>query len=200
MNRFMIKCLCVISLLFFIGGVHAKSEVVDRLDKPVLIDDFNLFDQHGNSFTAKNLLDSWSLIFLGFTTCPDICPMTMAQLEGVRAELGSHFTPEKIPNIIFVAVDPARDKDVLGDYLAYFHPKNIVITGELSQIDRLVKSVDGFYRYDKKKSDTNYTVVHTSAIAVVNPNGEMVAKISPPFGRSIAAWELMLLIRGRPIE
>jgi protein SCO1/2 len=200
MNRSFLKCLFVSSVLLFISGVHAESEVVKQLDKPVLIDNFELFDQYGNSFTEKNLLGSWSLIFLGFTTCPDICPMTMAQLEGVRAELGSHFTPEKIPNIIFVAVDPARDKDVLAEYLAYFHPENIGITGELSQIDRLVKSVDGFYRYDKKKSDTSYTVVHTSSISVVNPNGEMVAKINPPFGRSNAAWELMLLIRGRAIE
>jgi protein SCO1/2 len=120
----------------------------------------------------------------------------MLQLEGVRAELGSHFTPEKIPNIIFVAVDPARDKEVLADYLAYFHPKNIGITGEISQLDSLVKSVEGFYRYEKKKRDMSYTVVHTSAIAVVNPNAEMVAKINPPFGRSNTARELMLLIRG----
>lgn len=200
MNRSIFRCLFIISMLFYMGGVQAKSGNVARLETPILIDDFELIDQAGKPFTKNDLLGTWSLIFLGFTTCPDICPATMSQLEGVRAELGSHFTPEKIPNIIFVAVDPARDKEVLGDYLAYFHPKNIGITGELSQIDRLVKSVDGFYRYDKKKSDTNYNVVHTSSIAVVNPNGEMVAKISPPFGISNTAWELMLLIRGRASE
>jgi protein SCO1/2 len=200
MKRSFFKCLFASSVLLFISAVYAESKVVKQLDKPVLIDNFELFDQGGNSFTEKNLLGSWSLIFLGFTTCPDICPMTMAQLEGVRAELGSHFTPEKIPNIIFVAVDPARDKDVLADYLAYFHPKNIGITGELSQIDRLVESVDGFYRFDKNKRDSGYTVVHTSSIAVVNPQGEMVANINPPFGKSNTAWELMLLMRGRAIE
>jgi protein SCO1/2 len=200
MKRSFFKCLFASGVLLFISAVYAESKVVKQLDKPVLIDNFELFDQGGNSFTEKNLLGSWSLIFIGFTTCPDICPMTMAQLEGVRAELGSHFTPEKIPNIIFVAVDPARDKDVLADYLAYFHPKNIGITGELSQIDRLVESVDGFYRFDKNKRDSGYTVVHTSSIAVVNPQGEMVANINPPFGKSNTAWELMLLIRGRAIE
>jgi protein SCO1/2 len=200
MKRSFFKCLFASALLLFISAVYAESKVVKQLDKPVLIDNFELFDQGGNSFTEKNLQGSWSLIFLGFTTCPDICPMTMAQLEGVRAELGSHFTPEKIPNIIFVAVDPARDKDVLADYLAYFHPKNIGITGELSQIDRLVESVDGFYRFDKNKRDSGYTVVHTSSIAVVNPQGEMVANINPPFGKSNTAWELMLLMRGRAIE
>jgi protein SCO1/2 len=200
MKRSFFKCLLASSLLLFISGVCAEPAVVKQLDKPVLIDNFELFDQGGNYFTEKNLLGSWSLIFLGFTTCPDICPMTMAQLEGVRAELGSHFTPEKIPNIIFVAVDPARDKDVLADYLAYFHPKNIGITGEPSQINQLVESVDGFYRFDKNKRDSGYTVVHTSSIAVVNPQGEMVANINPPFGKSNTAWELMLLMRGRAIE
>ncbi len=196
MNRSMVSCLFMMVFLFCVTGVQAKSEMVETLETPVLIDDFELIDQTGEPFTKNNLLGVWSLIFLGFTTCPDICPMTMSQLEGVRSELGMHFTPEKIPNIIFVAVDPARDKAVLKDYLAYFHPKNIGITGEISQIDRLVKSVEGFYRFDKKKADQSYNVVHTAAIAVVNPNGEMVAKINPPFGRSNTARELMLLIRG----
>jgi protein SCO1/2 len=178
------------------SAVQAKSDMVEPLATPVLIDDFALFDQAGEPFTRQQLLGSWSLIFLGFTSCPDICPMTMSQLEGVRAELGMHFTPEKIPNIIFVAVDPARDQAVLGDYLAYFHPKNIGITGDHSQLDRLVKSVEGFYRYEKKQADLSYNVVHTAAIAVVNPNAEMVAKINPPFGRANTARELMLLIRG----
>lgn len=196
MSRLIFSALFTISLLVFVGSVQAKSEMLELLDEPVLLDDFALSDQDGKLFTKSDLLGGWSLIFLGFTTCPDICPMTMSQLEGVRAELGMHFTPEKIPNIIFVAVDPARDKAVLAEYLAHFHPKNIGVTGEHSQIDRLVASVDGFYRYDKKKSATDYTVVHTSAIAVINPKAEMVAKINPPFGRANTAWELMLLIRG----
>jgi protein SCO1/2 len=178
------------------SDVHAKSVMVEILDEPVSINDFELIDQRGDMFTKKDLLGTWSLIFLGFTTCPDICPMTMVQLEGVRAELGSHFMPEKIPNIIFVAVDPKRDKAVLGEYLEYFHPKNIGITGEFSQLDSLVSSVEGFYRLEKKKPDGSYNVVHTAAIAVVNTNAEMVAKIKPPFGRANTAMELMLLIRG----
>jgi protein SCO1/2 len=195
-NRSMIKCLCLISVLLFMSGAHAKSVMVEKLDDPVLIDDFNLIDQSGQPFTKKELLGTWSLIFLGFTTCPDICPMTMVQLEGVRAQLGSYFMPDKIPNIIFVAVDPERDKAVLGDYLEYFHPKNVGITGDFSQLDSLVSSVEGFYRLEKKKRDGSYDVVHTAAIAVVNTDAEMVAKINPPFGRANTATELMLLIRG----
>lgn len=200
MKRSMIQCVVFFSALLLITVVQAKSEMVERLDQAVAIDDFELLDHTGKPFTRQQLEGSWSLIFLGFTSCPDICPMTMSQLEGVRAELGMHFTPEKIPNIIFVAVDPARDKDVLGEYLAYFHPKNIGITGDNAQLDRLVKSLEGFYRYEKKKADLSYNVVHTAAIAVVNPNAEMVAKINPPFGRANTAWELMLLIRGQARE
>ena len=105
MNRSIFRCLFIISMLFYMGGVQAKSGNVARLETPILIDDFELIDQAGKPFTKNDLLGTWSLIFLGFTTCPDICPATMSQLEGVRAELGSHFTPEKIPNIIFVAVN-----------------------------------------------------------------------------------------------
>lgn len=197
MNRVTVQYVVFLFMLLLSVLSQAKSEMVEPLDKAVAIDDFQLIDHTGQPFTKQQLMGSWSLIFLGFTSCPDICPMTMSQLEGVRAELGLHFTPEKIPNIIFVAVDPARDKEVLGDYLAYFHPKNIGVTGTNDQLDRLVKSLEGFYRYDKKKADMSYNVVHTAAIAVVNPNAEMVAKINPPFARANTAMELMLLIRGK---
>ncbi len=195
MRRVAISSFLVMCMQLCLSQAYAKSEMLERLDKPVLLDEFQLLDQAGQSFTRDALLGSWSLIFLGFTSCPDICPMTMSQLEGVRAELGSHFTPEKIPNIIFVAVDPARDKAVLGEYLAYFHPKNIGLTGDIKELDRLVGSLDGFYRYERKKADNTYNVVHTAAIAVVNPQAEMVAKINPPFGRANTAFELMILIR-----
>jgi protein SCO1/2 len=196
MKRSLIRRLLCLSVLLFVSTVQAKPDMVERLEQPLVIDDFQLYDQAGKPFTRQQLLGSWSLIFLGFTSCPDICPMTMSQLEGVRAELGLHFTPEKIPDIIFVAVDPSRDKGVLADYLAYFHPENIGVTGENAELEKLVKSVDGFYRYEKKKADMSYNVVHTAAIAVVNPQAEMVARINPPFGRANTARELMLLIRG----
>jgi protein SCO1/2 len=182
----------------FVQSAMAQPSTLKVLKKPNIINDFELLDQSGKPFGLANLKNQWSLVFLGFTHCPDICPLTMSKLEAVRAELGSHFTPDKIPNIVFVGVDPDRDKPIIADYLKHFHPKNIGVTGDAYQLDILVKSVDGFYRLDKKSPTATskyYNVVHTSSIAVINPKAEMIAKISPPFNVSTVSRDLMLLIR-----
>ena len=91
---------------------------------------------------AKSLL-------VGFTQCPDVCPFTLSNLEAVRAELGLRLRPDHLPNIVFLAVDPERDKPVLQNYLSHFHPDYIGITGEPQQIDKLVAGLDAFYRLEK---------------------------------------------------
>jgi protein SCO1/2 len=166
----------------------------NRLDEPKPVKPFSLTDHTGQLFTEKNLQGRWSLLFLGFTSCPDICPLTMIKLEAVRAELGLRFRPENLPDTIFVAVDPARDKAVMKDYLANFHPVNIGVTGEASQIDSLVGSLNGFYRIDKA-NDSQYQVVHTASVSVVNPQGELVAQMAPPLQVYPTAEFLMHLIR-----
>lgn len=180
----------------------AANEGYDTLDKPTPLPEFNLVDQNGDEFGLADFKGHWSLVFLGFTACPDICPLTMMKLEAVRAELGLRFRPEQIPEIVFVAVDPQRDKPVLKSYLAHFHPANIGVTGLPDQIDALVKGLDGFYRIDRKlDGSTNYQVVHTSSVAVINPQGFLVQKIAAPLKVYETAEQLMLLIRqGGSIE
>lgn len=176
-NKVILMVLVVLS--YFHG---ANADPLETFKPSKALPHFSLQDQHARPFGLAQLHGHWSLMFMGFTSCPDVCPVTMMKLEAVRAELGLRLPPERLPNIVFIAVDPQRDRPVLEGYLAYFHPENIGITGDLKQLDILVDGLDGFYRIDKPRSgDGHYDVIHTASIAVINPRGELAAKISPPF-------------------
>lgn len=177
--------------------VHSAVEDYVTLKEPVGIGSFELKDQDNQAFNLDDLENHWTLIFIGFTTCPDVCPVTLANLEAVRAEMGLRMSPGRIPRIVFLAVDPDRDTPMLKEYLAYFHPEYIGLTGEVEQIDSLIKSLDAFYRLGKKYPEhTDYDVLHSAFVAVTSPEGEMVAKLNPPFHPHNTAEYLTHLIRG----
>jgi protein SCO1/2 len=134
---------------------------------------------------------------VGFTQFPDVCPVTLANQEAVRAELGVRQRPDHQPNIIFLAVDPERDKPVLQDYLSHFHTDYVGVTGEPQQIDKLVAGLDAFYRLEKTHpNDHRYQVKHSAAVSIINPRAEIVAKISPPFHPHRTADYLFKVIKG----
>ena len=185
--------ICLIVSIFTVNLALASNK---KLDTPKPIPEFKLLDQNSNEFTQDQFRGNWSLLFVGFTTCPDICPMTLANLEAVRADLGLRMSPRNIPNIIFLAVDPDRDQQYLGEYLSYFHPEYIGITGSKLQIDKLIDGIGAFYRIKKRfPTDITYDVQHTSTVYVVNPNAEIIATISPPFKSHSTGEFLNILIR-----
>ncbi|MGL6159651.1 SCO family protein [Microbulbifer sp.] len=161
--------------------------------------EFSLLDQHRKTYDLDRLKGRWALIFIGFTSCPDVCPVTLMKLEAVRAELGLQFSPSRIPEIVFLAVDPQRDAPVLAEYLAHFHPDNVGITGPTEQIDTLVSGIGGFYRLGKPgRGSAHYDVTHTAAIAVVNPKAELVAEISQPLDvQEVSEFLTHLIRRGK---
>jgi protein SCO1/2 len=168
--------------LFLSAAAATAADGAVTIEPPQLLSDFNLKDQYGDAFGVEQFKGRWSMVFVGFTACPDVCPVTLANLEAVRAEMGFRMSPERIPNIVFLAVDPDRDTAVLKEYLSYFHPKYIGITGDDSEIDKLITGLDAFYRLEKKfPGDDGYNVVHTAAVSIISPEAKIVAKISPPF-------------------
>ena len=173
----------VLGLAPLVAAAFAHAEVRGViLDKPAPIAPFALEAHDGTSFTEADLEDHWTLIFLGFTHCPDVCPFTLANLAAVRSELGQLMRPESVPEIVFLAVDPERDRPLLGAYVEHFDIAFTGITGEPDAIDGLTQSLDGFYRLEKKGPDDDaYSVTHSAAVSLVNPAGEVVAKLSPPF-------------------
>ena len=96
---------------------YAQSDNNKTLKSPRTLPEFLLNDQFGEFFSIDNFKGRWSIIFIGFAACPDVCPFTLANLEAVRADMGFRLKPDSIPNIIFLSVDPDRDTLLLKEYL-----------------------------------------------------------------------------------
>lgn len=175
--------------------VYAEGDDFSQRE-PTPVAQFTLTDQFGEPFGLERLTGQWSLVVLGFTSCPDVCPMTLLRLEAIRAQLGLKMMPDKIPEIVFIAVDRDRDEKVLKQYLAHFHPDYIGITGEDTELTQLVESIGGIYRIEKRfPGDNAYNVKHSAGVAVVNPKGEWVATLNPPFHSHRTSDFLVQVIR-----
>jgi protein SCO1/2 len=183
MRRIARQVLVAAAICTAIGSGAAAAPRVNGviLDRPVPVQAFALDDHNGKPFTAESLEGRWSLVLAGYTSCPDVCPFTLANLEQVTAELGLRLPPDRLPAVIFLAVDPDRDRANLKEYVQQFHPDFIGVTGELEQIDRALKGFDAAAVRAKPDAQGNYLVSHSAAVAVVDPRGRLVAKISPPF-------------------
>jgi protein SCO1/2 len=141
---------------------------------------FGLADHKGVPFANERLAGKWSLILLGFTQCPDVCPYTLQNLALVVEQLSVRVSPERLPQIVFVGVDPERDRPVLNDYITAFAPGFVGISGARENIQPLIDGVGGFVRFGTKKPDGDYQVQHSAFVAVIDPQGRLAARLNPP--------------------
>lgn len=150
------------------------------LKSPKSVADFELLNQFGEPFTQKSFIDKWTFLFFGYTHCPDICPTTMMELNLVAKRIKP--TPPLQNNIqyVFVSVDPQRDTmEHLRDYVAYFNQEFIALTGNIDKINVLTKQL-GIKHSKGEGTENNYAVNHSSAILLINPQGQYFAKFKAP--------------------
>lgn len=164
----------------FAFGANAQVQGVE-LDAPEPMPAFALFDQRGESFSHENLQGKWTIVMFGFNSCPDVCPFTLGNLEHAISETALRVRPDNVPQVVFVSVDPDRDAETVTDYALYFHPEFRGVTGERDQIDTLIEATDSFYRLMPPDSGGYYEVQHSSAVSVIDPEGNLRAKLQPPF-------------------
>lgn len=141
--------------------------------------DFTLTDHHGNKFELKQLRGKLVLIFFGYTFCPDICPTELTSLAKVLKSLGDD--ADKV-SALFISVDPQRDTpDKLKNYVPYFSPNLIGLTGSVSEVGDVAKAYHVQTKiHSQKKDDDYYLVDHSVNLYVVGPQGKMLHII--PFG------------------
>lgn len=149
------------------------------LPAPTSLPEFTLQDQFGDGVTRASFRDEWSLVFFGFTNCPDICPLTLQVLanakDGLRA--AGH---QPLPRIVLVSVDPERDTpELMGRYVNYFGDGNLGLTGSLDELTVLTSAL-GIY-FQKQPGDAeNYAVDHSAAVLLFNPEGNLHALFTGP--------------------
>jgi len=164
------------------------------LPEPRVIADFALIDQRGQPFSLQQLRGNWSLIFFGFTHCPDVCPTALYELQQVRKSLEQKLDEStQMPEILFVSVDPERDTpEALRTYLSHFDPSFIGVTGEHEQLLPLTKQVGIAYRIEEHESGvTQYSVDHSTGILLTNPDGRLHGVFPAPHGAADISADLL---------
>jgi len=158
---------------------------------------FTLTDQHQQTFDAKRLRGKWSMIFFGYLSCPDVCPMTLHELNSFTQLLADNAGAEAQDlQVVFVSVDPARDTpQQLGEYVAHFNREFIAATGEKTETDRLAQQFGAGYVLEAETTQGQYLVAHTSAIFLVDPLGRSVATFSQPHYASTLASQYLKITR-----
>lgn len=168
------------------SGAFAQVQGVE-LDAPEPMPAFELTTKDGEVFSRETLNDQWTIIMFGFNSCPDVCPFTLSNLEHAISETALRVRPDNVPKVVFVSVDPDRDADSVSDYAVFFHPEFRGVTGARDQIDTLIEATDSFYRLLPPDRDGHYDVQHSSAVSVIGPDGNLRAKLQPPFDPGLTA-------------
>jgi protein SCO1/2 len=143
--------------------------------------DFSLIDHHGQKFGLANLRGSWSMMFFGYTNCPDFCPTTLAILAALEQRLRAAAAPVR-PKVVFMSVDAKRDTpEQLAKYVPYFDPEFIGLTAPSQPAIEAVAAKLGVAVIITPKADGTYTVDHSGAIFVLDPEGQLTAILTGPF-------------------
>lgn len=184
-----------------ITGVWLSSKVLQEPLEPRVasilpasdLAEFSLTDQDGNVFKREDFKGNWSLLFFGFTHCPDICPITLQVLVNARREMAAAGVDE-LPTIVLVSVDPERDTpEIMREYVSNFGSDTLGITGSLEELRKLTKGL-GIY-FEKSDSDgDDYTVNHSAAVMALNPAGQLQAIFSAPHIAENFAHDLPILM------
>jgi protein SCO1/2 len=146
------------------------------LPRPKAVSDFHLTDNLGQPFSLQDLQGKPTLVFFGFTHCPDVCPTTLLKLAQIKKAAG-------IPGlrVVFITVDPARDTPgVVGLYVHAFDPEFIGLTGDNQVITRLASQFGvAINKVDLPGGD--YTMDHSAVVFLLNERAQIAAIFTPPF-------------------
>jgi protein SCO1 len=130
-----------------------------------------LTDQNGQPRTLGDFKGKVTVVFFGYTQCPDVCPATMAELAEVRRSLGKD--GERVQGV-FVTVDPERDTQaVLKSYMAGFDPSFVALRGTPEQTAQVAKDFKVFFAKSPGKTPDSYTVDHTAGTYLFDPSGRV---------------------------
>lgn len=161
------------------GGSTPQLASGTWLPQPRPIRELALIDHTGRPFTNEQLAGQPSLVFFGFTHCPDICPTTLALLSQVRKAAA-------VPKlrVLFISVDPERDTPaVVAQYVRAFDPQITGLTGDAAALDAVATQF-GVAHGRGALPGGGYTVDHSAAVFLLDNRGRMVALFTPPFDRA----------------
>ena len=156
--------------------------------------EFALNSSKGGTFTQNDLVGTPTLLFFGYTFCPDVCPTTLAETTAWRAKLG--LTPEQL-RIVFVTVDPDRDTpEMVKSYVEGFDPSIIGLVGDQAATDQ-VKSAFGVFSEKAGDVDSEfYLVNHTALTFLIDKEGKFQGTVAYEEAQDTAIAKVERLVKG----
>ena len=180
-----------------VAAVAAPAlQAVRLFPEPRSLPDFALQGDAG-PLAAKDLHGRWTLVFLGFTHCPDVCPTTLSQLA--QAQDAWRALPEATrPQLLFVSVDPARDTPgALAKYARHFHADTRVATAAEPELHAFVQAL-GMVYMKVPQPGGDYMMDHSATLVVLDPQGRQSGLVRPPFDPEAIAADLAKLAKAAP--
>lgn len=161
-----------------------KANGIFLFDKPRAFKAFELLDYDAQPFTPAYFDGHWTLVFFGFTFCPDICPTTMALMNRFYTQQIEEKDYADGLQVVMVSVDPARDTaEKLREYVRYFNPDFMGVTGEFLDLHRFATQLNIPFKKAPGGGE-NYLVDHSGNIAIINPKGHYIGFFKAPLSLS----------------
>lgn len=191
--------LVVLAIVAFVVGLVVARAVLKPAEVPIPATEnatvyapprplppLDLVGQDGQPLGPDFLKDHWTLVFFGFTHCPDVCPTTLTVLKQVRKSLATLQDTQQ-PRVLFVSVDPERDTpERLREYVQFFDPSFLGASGTAAGVQQAAAAFAVPYA-KVPLPDGGYTMDHGAGVFVVAPSGEIVAYSSPPLRAEVLA-------------
>lgn len=186
--------------IFLLRSFLAPPEVPAHatvLPSPAPLSDFVMVDQDGAEFDRDSFRGRWSMVFFGFTHCPDICPVTLQQLAVARRRMAEADPDAVLPDIVFVSVDPGRDTvETIAQYVRAFGDDVIGISGDPAELTKLARTFGVYFNVTPAEGDA-YAVEHSAAVVVVNDDAEFHAVFSAPHDVDAFVHDMSLIIAAK---
>jgi protein SCO1/2 len=170
---------------------------VRLLPAPRVLPDWRLRLSDGGEASPATLQGRWTLVFLGFTHCPDVCPTTLQALSVAQRQWQA--LPEsKRPRVLFVSADPDRDTpQITGDYAHYFHPETLAASPTHEQLAGFAKAL-GLVYMKVPGAGGDYSIDHSATLVLLDPQGRQAGLLGPPLDAKAIASDLRQLAEPAP--
>jgi protein SCO1 len=179
--RVLVVALVVLVAAMFLvpRGDRSPLAAATWLPETLPLPSVELVDESGKEADLDVFRGRFTLLFFGFTNCPDVCPLTLKVLADARADLLKR-APRAVPQVVFVSVDPDRDTpDRIGAYLGNFDAEFLGVTASDERLAPLLKTL-GVTVEKHQHGGEQYTVVHNSTVYFIGPSAELIAVASGP--------------------
>jgi protein SCO1/2 len=157
------------------------------------VGEFALTGDDGRPFTRASLLGRWTVVFVGYTHCPDVCPTTLSQLKAAKARLGADAARLAV---LFVSVDPERDTpDHLGRYVRYFDKDFRAVTGPADALTALGRQLGFVFVKNPAMAGEGYGIDHSAELILLDPKARLAGYLTPPFRAEALAADFETILR-----